>query len=31
MANGYILFEGKSELDNKDIVMIATGFEKGSE
>ena len=30
MANGYILFEGKSELDGKDIVMIATGFEKGS-
>ena len=30
MANGYILFEGKSELDGKVIVMIAKGFEKGS-
>ena len=30
MANGYILFEGKSEIDGQDIVVIATGFEKGS-
>ena len=30
MANGYILFEGKSEIDGQDIVVIATGFENGS-
>ena len=30
MANGYILFEGKSEIDGQDIVVIATGFDKGS-
>jgi len=30
MANGYILYEGQSMIDGQDIVMIATGFEKGS-
>ena len=30
MANGYILFEGQSMIDGQDIVMIATGFDKGS-
>ena len=28
--NGYILFEGKSEIDGKDIVVIATGLNVNS-
>ena len=30
MANGYILYEGQSMIDGQDIVVIATGFDKGS-
>ena len=30
MTNGYILYEGPSELDGKPIVMIATGFKSKS-
>jgi len=30
MANGYILYEGKSMIDGVDIVVIATGFDKAS-
>lgn len=29
-ANGYILYEGPSQIDGKPIVVIATGFAKGS-
>ncbi len=30
MANGYIVYEGKSKIDHKPIVVIATGFDRPS-